>query len=1260
VVSVLALFVGSGASANAQTVEVVRTFVSAPDGTHPAAGLLRATDGYLYGTTRAGGAHGAGSIFRIDAAGNLATLHSFNDMDGAGPFAALIQAPDGTLYGTTFGGGDWGFGTVFQWRNGELVTFHSFNDEDGAAPFGGLVYATDGQLYGTTSEGGAGRCGTIFQLNSAGDPVTVTTLHNFSSVDGCAPFATLTQGSDGLLYGTTQMGGAAQLGTLFAVDTSGALTTIHEFTGGDGAYPWAALVQTSDGRMFGTTTAGGATNDGTIFRLNTGAVMTIHSFKDSDGASPHGSLTVSSDGRLLGTTATGGVYGSGTVFEVRLHPSTGPDILSTRHHFNNEDGRYPIGGLVQAPDGTLFGTTMYGGTYGVGTVYHLSDVAPVMPLFHFGSVDGIEPRAGLIESWDGDFYGTTTAGGHAFGTIFKMDRAGTLTTLHSFDYATGANAQAPLIQASDGTLYGTTTGGGASGHGTIFRLDQGGVFAMVHSFDGTAGIAPTSGLVEGNDGYLYGTTSGGGASGMGTVFRIDVSGTLVTLHSFSSTDGLSPMAGLLKAADGQLYGTTWGGGTHGMGTIFRIDTSGTLTPIHSFDGNDGAYLSAALIQAADGLFYGTATAGGALWAGTMFRMDMTGAVTVLHHFDAAPNGLVQANDGNFYGSTNEGGAMNLGALFRIDAVGGYTQFHSFSGSDGKSPNGTLLQTNDGDLFGTTTEGGTTMDEPGTTNSGVVFRVTIPPGSSTTLESYPNPSTSGQMVTLTATVGETSGTVHFFNGTTLLASAPVVDGVARQTTSSLAVGSHQLRARYNGSSSAGPSVSPAVTQVVTEATFPLSVAVSGAGTGTVTSPDGLINCPGDCSETYSTGTAVVLTASPAAGSVFSGWSGACTGTGTCSVTMNTAASVAASFGISGADLVESTLSNPPATVAPGGRFTVSETVTNNGQATAAASTTQYYLSVDAAKDAGDLLIGARAIVSLVGGATSAGSKIVTVPAGTAHGVYYVLACADDRFKVVETNETNNCLASATTIVVGQPDLAVTALTDPPAEVAAGRAFGITDTVTNIGTVAAGGSTVRYYLSADGTKGAGDTPLTPTRAVVALGPGAASSGPATVTVPATTMAGVYRVLACADDLLRVAERDEANNCTASASSVEVKFPDLVETAISNPPATAAPGARLTVTDTVQNQGTIVSLASTTRYYFSIDSVHDAGDLLLTGNRAVPQLLPGATAGGTRTVTIPSTMPGGTYYLLACADATQKNVESDEANNCVASATTIIVGP
>lgn len=79
-----------------------------------------------------------------------------------------------------------------------------------------------------------------------------------------------------------------------------------------------------------------------------------------------------------------------------------------------------------------------------------------------------------------------------------------------------------------------------------------------------------------------------------------------------------------------------------------------------------------------------------------------------------------------------------------------------------------------------------------------------------------------------------------------------------------------------------------------ATYALSVSLAGAGSGTVTSTPAGINCGADCSETYNYNTSVTLTTTPAEGSVFSGWSGACTGTGSCVVTMDQAKSVTATF------------------------------------------------------------------------------------------------------------------------------------------------------------------------------------------------------------------------------------------------------------------------------------------------------------------------------------------------------------------------------
>jgi len=224
------------------------------------------------------------------------------------------------------------------------------------------------------------------------------------------------------------------------------------------------------------------------------------------------------------------------------------------------------------------------------------------------------------------------------------------------------------------------------------------------------------------------------------------------------------------------------------------------------------------------------------------------------------------------------------------------------------------------------------------------------------------------------------------------------------------------------------------------------------------------------------------------------------------------------------------------------------------------------------------------------------------------------------------------------------------------------FSVTDTTRNAGPASTGvGSTTRYYLSADAKKGVGDKRLTGVRSVPALAGLTESSGSVTVTVPATTKVGMYFLLACADGTKTVTESNEANNCKASGTKVEVRAPDLIEVApLSNPPVTAAAGSTFPVTDTVKNQGNATAGASTTRYYLSTDAVRNIGDRRLTGTRAVPSLAANATSTNTVTVTIPSSTPAGTYFLLACADDLKKVAESNEKNNCIASAGTVTVTP
>ncbi len=369
-----------------------------------------------------------------------------------------------------------------------------------------------------------------------------------------------------------------------------------------------------------------------------------------------------------------------------------------------------------------------------------------------------------------------------------------------------------------------------------------------------------------------------------------------------------------------------------------------------------------------------------------------------------------------------------------------------------------------------------------------------------------------------------------------------------------------------------------------------------------------------------------------------------------------------------DLVETAVSDPPATATVGGSFGVTDTVQNIGTGAAGASVTQYAISQSNTQAVNArLLTGSRAVPALAAGGTSTGTVTVTIPSGTAPGTYYLVACADLANAVPESNEANNCRASANTMVVsaaGAPDLVETAVSDPPVSATVGGSFTASDTVQNIGTGSAAASVTRYYLSTDTLRNAGDILLAGTRSVPALAAGASSPGTAAVTIPSGTAPATYFLLACADDTGLVAESNETNNCRASANTVVVSAasgtPDLVETSVSDPPATATVGSSFPVTDTVQNIGTGAAGASVTQYAISQSNTHGVNARLLTGSRAVPALAAGGTSTGTVTVTIPSGTAPGTYYLVACADLANAVPESNEANNCRASAGQVTVGP
>ena len=341
--------------------------------TEPISLFVGKFDGSLYGITYRDQTNG--SIFTVKTDGSgYAVLHPFAlgdenpNVSGYGPgqgylTPSLVQGSDGILYGTTVGGGTNNAGTFFRLNpNGTGYTvLRNFPNSDGSPA--NLIQGSDGMFYGAGNS--------VFKIDANGSNYTV--LHYFSaSSDGFAPGG-LTQGRDGVLYGTTFLGGTNGNGALFSVDTNGAsFKVLHTFQSTEGANSAAALFQGSDGALYGTLSDYATVGTGAIFKINTNGdnFMILHKFAGApnDGSNPLGSLAEGTNQVLYGTTYVGGKT-SGTIFKIGLDGGN----YASLYYFTNGTplGVKPITGLVRDPvnPSVFYGTTSDGESPLTGSIF---------------------------------------------------------------------------------------------------------------------------------------------------------------------------------------------------------------------------------------------------------------------------------------------------------------------------------------------------------------------------------------------------------------------------------------------------------------------------------------------------------------------------------------------------------------------------------------------------------------------------------------------------------------------------------------------------------------------------------------------------------------------------------------------------------------------------------------------------------------------------------------------------------------------------
>jgi len=661
-----------------------------------------------------------------------------------------------TLIGTAFNGGTDGGGTINVFTPGNLTAPKSFESVATDPFFADVIQANNGTLYGMTSYGGSHGYGIIFSFNPVNS--AYKKIFDFDLKNGGYPNGSLLQGVDGNLYGMTTFGGSNGFGVIFSLDPGSlAYRKLYDFNGTMGAFPYGHLIQANDGKLYGMTSGGGSDNNGVIFSLDP-VSSTYLKLKDLDnlsGSSPLGSLFRANDGKLYGMTTAGGIDNAGVIFSFDPASESYTKVKEFENvNGENPNGASPIGSLVQASDGKLYGVTQGGGINYSGVIFSLD-----INSYSFTSVKDFDfaggfDAGGLVAASDGKLYGTTSFGGaNGTGVIFSFDpSSSTYISIKDFDTYDGTNPFGSLLQANDGKLYGLTSRGGLSGpagNGVIFSFDLfSSTYAMLKDLGTNKnGSNISARLIRSKNGKFYGMTTNGGNSGTGVIFSFDPNtSNYTTLKDLDFLNGSHPYGGLLQASDGKFYGmTTFGGESPGflprwseLGVVFSFDPSSStytkLMDLSNYDGYAGGRPYGSLIQATDGKLYGMTSGNGSGYRGQglgiIFSFDNTSSTyTVLKDFADfdpggvtidAPNGgnpygsLLQANDGKLYGITSLGGSNDLGVIFSYELKSSvYTDLKDLDNTNGSHPYGSLIQARDGKLYGMTYDGGTN-------DAGVIF------------------------------------------------------------------------------------------------------------------------------------------------------------------------------------------------------------------------------------------------------------------------------------------------------------------------------------------------------------------------------------------------------------------------------------------------------------------------------------------------------------------------------------------------------------
>ncbi|MEQ8359535.1 MAG: T9SS type A sorting domain-containing protein [Cytophagales bacterium] len=436
-------------------------------------------------------------------------------------------------------------------------------------------------------------------------------------------------------FGTTYEGGEFGLGTIYKTDANG---DNHEAVFGPkagGESPSGKLLEVSSGVYFGLTSYGGPTFDGVIFEydMTSGTYIEKYAFDDDSGSGPLGSLIKASNGKLYGLTESGGLNGDGVIFEYDYVN----DVYTKKVDLEfGTTGNQPVTSFLEASNGKLYGLVTNGGVNTSGAIIEYDPVsnAVVRKADFINAVNGRIPRGRLIEH-NGKLLGTTVTGGpNDGGTLFAYDlNTATLSTLIDFPFQ--ADSQATPMIASNGKMYGVTRFSGLNNSGQLYEYDfNTSTVSYVVQFLDHGLNRGVGDLIEISSGKLVGKCEGGATHVFGGIFEYDFNTSTFAVGASFDEDSEGSYDPFTLGSDGNLYGMNPYGGTAQTGVLYKFDPSAsTINNLYTFNIIEEGTNPTSLALSADGNLYGVNNKGGVYGGGTLFRMNpVTLEITPLVQF----------------------------------------------------------------------------------------------------------------------------------------------------------------------------------------------------------------------------------------------------------------------------------------------------------------------------------------------------------------------------------------------------------------------------------------------------------------------------------------------------------------------------------------------------------------------------------------------------------------------------------------------------